>query len=179
MKTIFAAMGGSVVGAALVLVFENGRPPALPTLGAAEVRAIVRAEEAPLQARLDQLTRDVEALPTHGGSLRVYGCHAEHGREPGARVTQLLAAEEAAGLRSLPTYTGFQARAESGQTKLAENISLAMDGEKTLSALGREHQQFDLPAFDEVNHLVLIAAGINVGVSGNLNGARILRLAPQ
>jgi hypothetical protein len=64
MKTIFAAMGGSVVGAALVLVFENGRPPALPTLGAAEVRAIVRAEEAPLQARLDQLTRDVEALPT-------------------------------------------------------------------------------------------------------------------
>jgi hypothetical protein len=63
MKTIFAAMGGAVVGAAVVMVVDSGRPPALPTLGAAEVRAIVQAEVALLQGRLDQLMRDIEASP--------------------------------------------------------------------------------------------------------------------
>jgi len=28
--------------------------------------------------------------------------------------------------------------------------------------LGRKHQQFDLAALDEIDHLVLIAAGVNV-----------------
>ena len=43
-----------------------------------------------------------------------------------------------------------------------------MDGKETLFTFGREQQQFDLAALDEVDHLVLIAAGVNVGVSGNL-----------
>jgi hypothetical protein len=63
MKTIFAAMGGAVVGAAVVMVVDSGRPPALPTLGAAEVRSIVQAELTPLLGRLDQIARGVEASP--------------------------------------------------------------------------------------------------------------------
>jgi hypothetical protein len=55
---------------------------------------------------------DVEELPTHGGSLRVYGCLAGAGREATERVAALLAREEAEGLRSLSTYTGFQAKAD-------------------------------------------------------------------
>jgi hypothetical protein len=55
---------------------------------------------------------DVETLPTHGGSLRVYGCLAKSARPTSARVTRLLSEEEAAGLARLPTYTGFQARAD-------------------------------------------------------------------
>jgi hypothetical protein len=55
---------------------------------------------------------DVEELPTHGGSLRVYGCLADAARATTGRVAALLAREEAAGLTRLATYTDFQARAD-------------------------------------------------------------------
>jgi SAM-dependent methyltransferase len=54
----------------------------------------------------------VEELPTHGGSLRVYGCHAQDERQQSADVERVLAAELAAGLLSLATYAAFQGRAE-------------------------------------------------------------------
>jgi len=41
------------------------------------------------------------------------------------------------------------------------------------------HEQLDLAALDEVRRLISIAGSLNVGVSGNFNGARILRLALQ
>lgn len=55
---------------------------------------------------------DVEELPTHGGSLRVYGCHADDPRSTAKAVADLLAREGALGLRDLATYQDFQARAE-------------------------------------------------------------------
>lgn len=55
---------------------------------------------------------DVDELPTHGGSLRVYGCHAEDSRTPTPAVAELLEAEERFGLRRLPTYLSFQSRAD-------------------------------------------------------------------
>jgi SAM-dependent methyltransferase len=50
---------------------------------------------------------DVEELPTHGGSLRVFMCHvdAAHHRQPA--VLQVLESEAAAGLRDLSTYARF------------------------------------------------------------------------
>jgi SAM-dependent methyltransferase len=55
---------------------------------------------------------DVERLPTHGGSLRVYGCHTEDARPASAVVSDVLAEEDRAGLRSLVTYESFQAKAD-------------------------------------------------------------------
>lgn len=55
---------------------------------------------------------DVEELPTHGGSLRVYGCLASSVRSTTGRVAALLAYEDAAGLSMLATYTRFQERAD-------------------------------------------------------------------
>ena len=55
---------------------------------------------------------DVEELPTHGGSLRVYGCHQDDEREDSAEVARVLAEEKKQGLRELSTYQGFQARAD-------------------------------------------------------------------
>lgn len=55
---------------------------------------------------------DVEELTTHGGSLRVYGCHAEDIRQTSATTSTLLAEETRRGLQTLTTYQGFQARAE-------------------------------------------------------------------
>ena len=51
---------------------------------------------------------DVEELPTHGGSLRIYGRHDEDATKPvGERVADLLAREAAAGLSRLETYRSF------------------------------------------------------------------------
>lgn len=55
---------------------------------------------------------DVEELPTHGGSLRVYGCHFEDARPTTAAVTELLQREALGGLRELATYQRFQSSAE-------------------------------------------------------------------
>lgn len=55
---------------------------------------------------------DVEECTTHGGSLRVYGCHAGDPRPTSGRVTAMLAAEDAAGLHTTDAYRGFQDRAE-------------------------------------------------------------------
>jgi hypothetical protein len=55
---------------------------------------------------------DVEELPTHGGSLRVYGCHTNDRRSPQKAVHDLLTEEERRGLRELCTFQGFQQRVE-------------------------------------------------------------------
>jgi hypothetical protein len=54
---------------------------------------------------------DVEELPTHGGSLRIYGCHEEDGRIASGNVIALLAEEAKRGLQTIATYKNFQARA--------------------------------------------------------------------
>lgn len=55
---------------------------------------------------------NVEELPTHGGSLRVYGCHLEDSRSTQAAVTSVLQAEVQHGLQDLNTYLKFQPRAD-------------------------------------------------------------------
>jgi SAM-dependent methyltransferase len=55
---------------------------------------------------------DVEQLPTHGGSLRIYGCHAEDTRSSTPAVKTLLAEEAQQGLQILTTYQKFQTRAD-------------------------------------------------------------------
>jgi SAM-dependent methyltransferase len=55
---------------------------------------------------------NVEELSTHGGSLRIYGCHAEDARPTSPAVSALLAEEAQRGLQSLSIYQDFQARAD-------------------------------------------------------------------
>jgi len=54
---------------------------------------------------------DVEEIPTHGGSLRIYGCHDADLRSTTSAVIDLLASEVKFGLKSLNTYEAFQAKA--------------------------------------------------------------------
>jgi SAM-dependent methyltransferase len=54
---------------------------------------------------------DVEELPTHGGSLRIYARHAgTDGQPPGERPEELAAREAAAGMETLVPYLGFGER---------------------------------------------------------------------
>jgi SAM-dependent methyltransferase len=55
---------------------------------------------------------DVEQLSTHGGSLRVYGCHAEDTRAETEKVYQVLAEEQKGGLLDSRVYINFQQRAD-------------------------------------------------------------------
>jgi hypothetical protein len=54
----------------------------------------------------------VEELPSHGGSLRIYGCHAKSSRSDDASVPRMLSKEESFGLGRLETYQGFQTRVD-------------------------------------------------------------------
>lgn len=61
---------------------------------------------------------DVEELPTHGGSLRVYACRAENRtRAVAPSVWNVIADEEKAGLASSEGYEGFARKVK--ETKLA------------------------------------------------------------
>ena len=55
---------------------------------------------------------NVEELSTHGGSLRIYGCHAGEARETTLAVRAMLAQETRHGLQSLTSYESFQAKAD-------------------------------------------------------------------
>lgn len=63
---------------------------------------------------------DVEELQTHGGSLRVYGCHQEAHIPSSPNVLRLLDAENEIGLKTISTYQGFQDRVESIKLSLLE-----------------------------------------------------------
>lgn len=56
---------------------------------------------------------DVEELPTHGGSLRVYGQRSDAGvHEVSVHVTEMIDREAAAGMMTRAYYAGFQAKAD-------------------------------------------------------------------
>jgi len=55
---------------------------------------------------------DVQELPTHGGSLRVWAQHATHPRPVQSAVAQMLAQEQAAGMGRAGFHQGLQAQAE-------------------------------------------------------------------
>lgn len=57
---------------------------------------------------------DVEELPTHGGSLRLWLAH-QGVVEPSASIGGVLATEAAAGLETLEAYADFQQRAEASK----------------------------------------------------------------
>lgn len=55
---------------------------------------------------------DVEELSTHGGSLRIYGCHSEDACLVSPAVCSLLVEEGRCGLQTFTTYQYFQAKTD-------------------------------------------------------------------
>jgi 2-polyprenyl-3-methyl-5-hydroxy-6-metoxy-1,4-benzoquinol methylase len=80
---------------------------------------------------------DVEELPTHGGSLRIFGRHAE-AKEPvvGARVAGLKEKELAAGFDKIETYLGFGERVKETKRKLLEFFIEAKRAGKSIVGYG-------------------------------------------
>jgi SAM-dependent methyltransferase len=62
---------------------------------------------------------DVEELPTHGGSLRIYGAHDEDGDKPDTDAArELRERERAAGYERLETYLGYGRRVEQDKRQI-------------------------------------------------------------
>ena len=61
---------------------------------------------------------DVDELPTHGGSLRIYGRHdADSSKPVSPRVTELRAREESAGITRVASYSSFRGTCPRNQTQ--------------------------------------------------------------
>ncbi|SOE49490.1 class I SAM-dependent methyltransferase [Orrella dioscoreae] len=79
---------------------------------------------------------DVEELPTHGGSLRVYGCHADDARADTAAVANVLAREAEAGLQDAQVYADFQARVEAIKDNFLDFLIAQKRAGKRVAAYG-------------------------------------------
>jgi len=79
---------------------------------------------------------EVEELPTHGGSLRVYACldGAAHAQRPG--VAKVRADEAEAKFDRAEGYQGFTARCEAVRDGLVDFLTSAHHGRKTVAAYG-------------------------------------------
>ncbi len=79
---------------------------------------------------------DVEELPTHGGSLRVFGCHAEDARVGSASLAAVQEAESDAGMQGLAVYEAFQQRADEVKNGLLSFLIEQKRAGKKVAAYG-------------------------------------------
>lgn len=79
---------------------------------------------------------DIEEIKTHGGSLRVYGCHDNSRRVNSDRVTEMIERESKNGLLDITTYQGFQARVEKVKNALISFLIEQKNAGKSVAAYG-------------------------------------------
>jgi len=80
---------------------------------------------------------DVEELPTHGGSLRVYACRAEAQSHIATKaVSGLIAEEETAGLASVAGYESFAFQVKQTKWALVEFLMTAAKQGKKVAGYG-------------------------------------------
>jgi SAM-dependent methyltransferase len=79
---------------------------------------------------------DVEDVPTHGGSLRLFACRTEAGHEAGPGLAQVRERERRAGLDELATYDGFPERVEHCRRTLLDFLARCRAEGATVVAYG-------------------------------------------
>jgi SAM-dependent methyltransferase len=85
----------------------------------------------------DLVLFDVEELPTHGGSLRIYACHREDmSKYVSERVIALRGREELAGFTRIEHYTHFAEQVKETKRKLLELLIKLKDNNKKIAGYG-------------------------------------------
>ena len=80
---------------------------------------------------------DVQQLPTHGGSLRIYARHAEDSTKPVGQAVHALKDEEAQyGLGRLETYAAFTERVNENKRALLEFLIAQKRAGKSIAGYG-------------------------------------------
>jgi hypothetical protein len=78
---------------------------------------------------------DVDLLPTHGGSLRIYARRAGQG-EPSERIVALRQREAEAGLDRLDTYAEFQQKVQRTKRQIVRFVMDAKEAGKSVAGYG-------------------------------------------
>ena len=80
---------------------------------------------------------DVEELPTHGGSLRIYACHGDNRKnEVTENVNSVKIAEQSAGLQTLAYYLSFADGVKETKFKILEFLIDAKRRGKSIAGYG-------------------------------------------
>lgn len=81
---------------------------------------------------------DVEELPTHGGSLRIYACHTEEEsfKPISPRVSELIDRERTFGLETMELYLSFNEKIEETKRRILEFMIKTKDERKTIVGYG-------------------------------------------
>jgi 2-polyprenyl-3-methyl-5-hydroxy-6-metoxy-1,4-benzoquinol methylase len=80
---------------------------------------------------------DVEEIPTHGGSIRIYGRHeADHSRPVSQRVQALRQQEKEAGLERMETYSTFSEKVKESKRSLLDFLIRAKREGKRVAGYG-------------------------------------------
>ena len=85
----------------------------------------------------DLVIFDVEELPTHGGSLRIYAGHThDWAKAISTNTNRLLNMEVAAGMEQVDYYRGFQAKADQVKSGLLSFLIQQKQAQKKVAAYG-------------------------------------------
>lgn len=130
----------------------------------------------------DLVVFDVEELPTHGGSLRVFAQRKNTGQQPlSYRVDKLLQRETQVGMLNKDYYTGFQARTDQVKNEFLAFLLEVRGLGKTLVAYGAAAKGNTLMNYSGIRpDLVPFVADRNPAKQGKfMPGSRIPILAPD
>jgi hypothetical protein len=124
---------------------------------------------------------DVQELPTHGGSLRVFGCLSGASHITANAVTEVLQAEQTFGLTRAETYQGFTARAEAIKNGLLTFLIEQAQAGKKVAGYGAAAKGNTLLNFAGVrSDLLPFVCDASPGKQGKyLPGSRIPILPPE
>jgi hypothetical protein len=80
---------------------------------------------------------DVEEIPTHGGSLRIYGRHTEDASRPvETAIEALRTREQRAGITRMETYAAFQEQVKATKRRLLDFLIRARGDKKSVVGYG-------------------------------------------
>ncbi len=124
---------------------------------------------------------DVEQLPTHGGSLRVWAAHVGRQASPSPRLDAVRKLEEDAGLHALAAYAGFGARVDRCRQGVLEFLKSAKSANATTVAYGAAAKGNTLLNFCGITPTdIAYAADRNPEKQGRLlPGSRLPVVAPE
>jgi C-methyltransferase-like protein/putative zinc binding protein/methyltransferase family protein len=95
---------------------------------------------------------DIEELPTHGGSLRIYGCHNGDNRVTESVVLTMLEREKTFGLNNLNVYQSFQQKADKVKNDFLAFLIEQKHAGKSVAAYGAAAKGNTLMNYAGIKH---------------------------
>lgn len=95
---------------------------------------------------------DLEQLPTHGGSLRIYGCHSDDPRPATPAVAAMIAEEKAFGLQDIALYQAFQQKADKVKNDFLAFLIEQKRASKSVAAYGAAAKGNTLMNYAGIKH---------------------------